>query len=86
MPVEPVATTIGYVVLDLILTPASHSSAINALRPVLDQPSNGIYELPMRKYCDVLSRMLCELPQERLNSKHEIQERLGAFTISECGV
>lgn len=27
MPVEPVATTIGYVVLDLILTPASHSSA-----------------------------------------------------------
>lgn len=72
MPFYQIATTVAYVVRDLIFTPVNHRSAINVLRFVLDQPRHGINELPMRKYRDVLGRMLCELPQERLNSKHEI--------------
>jgi hypothetical protein len=74
------------VIRDLIFTPVSHSSTINVLRLVFDQPSHGINELTMRKYRDVVGRMLCKLIQERLSSKYEGQKRLGARPIRELGV
>jgi hypothetical protein len=49
---------------DLELTPVSHGSPIYLLRPTLDQPGDGIDNLPMRKHSYILSRMLCKSIQE----------------------
>ncbi|KPC04192.1 Unknown protein sequence [Pseudomonas amygdali pv. lachrymans] len=58
-------------VRDFILTQLSHSPLTNDLRPALDQPGDGIDELPMRKHCDVLGGMVCESSQESLGSGYK---------------
>lgn len=81
-----VATTVGHVVDDFILTPVRHGSPINDQRLTVDLPSYGVHELSVRKYQDILGGMLCKLIQEGLSSAYEVQERLGACTIRERGV
>ncbi len=81
VPGKHIATTIGHRVRDFILTPVGHCSPINALRRALYQPRHGIDELPMRKHCDALGRVLCEASQERLSPGYELQKGFRACAI-----
>ena len=57
---KDVTTAIRHVVLDLVFAAVCHGLAIYDLRPTLDQPCDGIDNLPMRKHRYFLSRMLCK--------------------------